>query len=194
MAESVTALCNLALSRLGAERIGNYETDTSDPAIYCRIHYAQARNEVLEQADWSCATTRQNLAALSDNLTPFRYAYQLPADPAVRRPICLVDASLYLDLPEEPYRIEGQVLYTDLTPCILRYVYQLEDTRLYSALLTKAIYLRLAAALAKPLKQSEELELAMVGEYNLALEEAKGFNARTRREKRPRASQWVDAR
>ncbi len=194
MADSVTAICNLALSRLGAERIGNYETDTEDPAIQCRIHYAQARNEVLEQHDWSCALTRQNLSALSTNFTRFAYAYQLPADPVVRRPVFLVDPSTYLDLPEQEYRIEGQALYTDLTPCILKYVYQLEDTRQYSALLTKAIYLRLAAALAKPIKQSDKLELEMVAEYKLALDDAKGFDAVTRRERRASVKKWVDER
>ena len=94
MINSVVDLCNMALSRLGEERITALPPgDDSEAAKEAQLHYAQTRDEVLEDHPWRCAVHYQSLASLSDSdpgylpQTEYDYQYTLPTDPYCLLPL-----------------------------------------------------------------------------------------------------------
>lgn len=79
-------ICNMALSYIRAESINSF-TENSVQAQYCRLHYAQARNQMLEDYPWQFAHRIAPLAEIDhetinngDGIFNYAYAYQYPAD------------------------------------------------------------------------------------------------------------------
>lgn len=59
-----TAICNMALGKLGATRIKNVESDTSLQAIQCRLHYEPTRDALQRSYLWRFARTRIELVSV----------------------------------------------------------------------------------------------------------------------------------
>lgn len=58
MAVTETDICNRALQRIGAQRIADMDTDTTDPGTACASAYDHIRDEVLRSHPWNCAVER----------------------------------------------------------------------------------------------------------------------------------------
>ena len=81
MAASETSIANMALGRIGSKRLNDIDADTTVEAILCRLHYEQARNELLQSHVWRFALARSVLS--EDTNTPdFQWDHQfdLPVD------------------------------------------------------------------------------------------------------------------
>ena len=167
--QSEVAICNAALSLLGAERIVAL-TDTRKEAVLCNVFYAQARDTVLRAYPWNFATRRADLGAplaSSDENAPewgFAYGFTLPTDP-----LCLRVLETEND---EPYRVEGRVLYTDASALKIRYIAQITSPEQFDDSYRYALAANLAMLLAMPITKSATILKEMTAMYNAAIAQA----------------------
>lgn len=186
-------LCNHALSYLGESRIAAL-TEDNERARVCSLLYPQTRDELLAMYQWPFAVGRASLSAVDEeNLTMYAYKYALPSD--YLKLLDLVDADTYqvisgsrqeIGYYEEPdqydnaydkvgvrYQIEGNRLLCNMSPCIIRYVKQIENPGLFPELFVSVIIPSLAAKLAPRLSQNFELGMQMVAISQNAMVQAK---------------------
>ena len=147
MALSVTSICNMALARIGAKRINDYEADTSLEAIQCQTHYEPLRDALLRGHSWRFASARATLSA--DPTAPvfeWDYKYALPAD-------CLRVEGLYD--ATSTYAVEGGWLLTNDDSADLWYIRRVTDPGQFDPLFAEVLVLQLALRLVMPLSQDK---------------------------------------
>lgn len=173
---SKVAICNMALSRLGAATITSL-TDGTQTAKLCNTYFDLVADRVMSQGAWSVTVKRVALARTTN--TPafgYNYEFQLPVDPK-----CLRVLNVNEDFEGQiEFKIEGDKLLTDEASVKIRYIAQLTDTEDWDALLTEAVEILLASYLAKPLTGENGVAEALKKEYieftynNLALDNQQG--------------------
>lgn len=156
---TATDLCNIALRRIGSERLNNLYTDVSHTAVVVRDIYDEARRDCLNLHNWNFASKR--LALTVSTTAPafgFDYAYPLPEDF-----IRMISVHPYDDESATvEYRLEFQedddrVLVTNSNQIFIRYVFDLEDANVMSAAFRDVLAFRLARDFAAALPQSSTL-------------------------------------
>ena len=158
--ESSTSICNMALARLGAQRITDYgdNSDTKKEAIYCRLFYTQTAKALMRSHLWRFARHRVQLS--QDTETPafeYDYAYTLPND--FLRHVLLWDGS---DLPGgrvyTSYDIEGDRVLIDESTVYLKYLRWIPSEADWDPLFIEVMVLQLAKKLCMPLSQDAEIK------------------------------------
>lgn len=184
---SETSIANAALTLLGERRIDSLEAD-SKTAKLLKERFAEVRDDTLRSYPWSFATRR---ASLASNATPpvwqFDYAYDFPTDL-----LRLVN----VDNPgDQPYRVEGRKIVTDMGPPInIEYTACVTDVSQMDVLFRQAF----AAALALDLAEAVAGTSTKVEELREAFKQ-KLRAARTPDSQEPsvrviEASDWLDSR
>jgi len=174
MALSWVSICNMALRRIGKGSLITSLAGTDKESVACNDAYEAARDAVLEDFDWKCASYRKALT--QDSSTPafgWDYQYSLPTTPW-----CLVVREIY---PEEAdYVVEGRKLLTDQDnddeDLCIRYTKRVTDPTELSNLCAKAIAWRIAAEISYHITQSNSMVDQIMKEYYLILDEAKRSN------------------
>jgi hypothetical protein len=141
--ESETSLANMALSKIGAARITDIDSDTSVQAIQCQLHFDQTRDALLRSFEWNFAIAQAPLS--EDSSTPtFHYDHQflLPDD--------FIRVTKNYDGGDH-WEIQGQLLLTDEDSVDLEYVAQITDTTTFDPLFIEVLVLRLALKMLHPL-------------------------------------------
>lgn len=184
---SVTDICNIALSHLGARaQITSISPpDGSAEAGYCARFYPIARREVIEAVNWSFAKTRVALAAVANNSTIWDYAYALPSDCV--KPLRVLELQyvtqagllwpvgsyvsdydwrkyddVFTERGSANFDIEDGVLRTNEPDAVLLYKRDVLDTNKFTPLMTSAVGMVLAGYLAGPIIKG--LDGARVGQ------------------------------
>lgn len=187
MATSVTQICNMALSKVGANRISSLSDGTKN-SILCNEFYAPTVDEVLRMHPWNCAIHRASLSALAA-APDFGYAYQYPLPSA---PYCLKVLQMqYLDYE---FKIEGRMLLTNEGTCNILYIKRITDPTKFDSLLVEAIATRIATKLAYPVTQSKTLKEQLAEEFNLILSAARTADAQEGTAEVLDTSTWIDSR
>lgn len=171
MSVSEVQICNLALTELGTGLISNYETDTSEKAVLCRLYFDPVVEEVLRSHEWNCAIWYQSLAEVADtdddymleDYDEYDYQFQLPTAPRCLRVLSIPD------YPEYDYKIVSGHLLTNLSEVVIKYIRVLEDTTKFDSLLVRAIAYRLAADMAPRITNSNKTRAEMLAIYNMQL-------------------------
>ncbi len=189
MASSVVDLCNIALNALGQESILEL-SDDSKPARACNERYETARDAVLREHLWNCATKRAVLTKLSNApVWGFANAFQIPAD--------FIRFTSLDDLTFK-YRIEGgddgRVLVTDEGTVNLRYVFRLENVPQMDEGLKACIAARLAYELAFKLTSNMVLARSLFAVYKDKLAGAQLQDSQESPVEPFENRSWVDAR
>lgn len=160
---SIVSICNLALSNLGAGNINDLG-EASTEARACSQFYEVTRDLLLQSYPWRFAGKTQSLAELeNDKPGAWAYSYKRPADCLkvrwVRR-----QYSRYDDCPQtpqteiaNPYDIEGERIYCNLSPAFLCYTFKLTDPTRYPPLFVEALAWHLAVRLAMPLTRDPSI-------------------------------------
>lgn len=156
-----TAICNLALGRIGSVRILALD-DSTQEARFSKLFYAETRDEVLRDHPWNFAQKRAVLSALSDApLFGWRWAYALPVD-------CLRVLQLNgfaQDAEPDEWEIEDGKLMTDAGVAQVTYTARVDDAVKFDALFVEALSVKLAAKLVTPLTGSRTQAADFVKEY-----------------------------
>lgn len=164
---SQVQICNLALSRLGANTITSLSDNTTEAKL-CNTFFDDLADFVMVEGSWSATIRRASLARTTT--TPafeYTYSFQLPVDP-----FCLKVLNINEDIPGSvPYRIEDDKLLTDESTIKIRYIARLTDTEDWGPFLTRAFVARLAAELAYPLTGDEGKSRAEMERYLLLLKD-----------------------
>lgn len=137
-------ICNLALSKLGTDRIISL-TDNTVSAKECNFRYDLIAEFTMSAGSWPSCVKRASLAQLTDTPTyGFDYAYQLPTDPRCLRVLAINE----LKLGDTDYSIEDGKLLSNETTMDILYIAFITDPGSYDTYLTQAIVENLAADMA----------------------------------------------
>lgn len=160
---SVVSICNLALSNIGKDNI-NALTEPTAEARACNQFYEHTRDLLLQGYPWRFATKTVALALVTnDKLGKWGYAYKRPTDCLKvlwLRPAYSVDNPCGQTEQEEianPYEIEGEVIYCNLSPCFLRYIWRQTDPTKFLPLFVEALSWHLSVKLAMPLTRDPKV-------------------------------------
>jgi len=169
---SKVGICNLALSRLGANTITSF-TDGTQEAILCSTFFDDLAKRVMLQGSWTSTVKRASLAKTTNTPTyGYSCEYQLPVDPK-----CLKVLEV-MDCPE--YQVESDKLLTDSSSVKIKYIAYLDNAEDWDSLLSEAFEILLASYLAMPLTGDKGLSANLKQEYtdvvsrNLAIDGQQG--------------------
>jgi hypothetical protein len=178
---SKTQICNFALGLVAVEGINSID-DATEPARQCRLHLEPTTREVLRLAPWrSC---RKRAALVANTAAPafgWEKSYPLPVNWLRMVSFNDIDPT---DIRRELFEIEGRELLTDEATANIIYIQDVTletggaGYNLMDALLTKAVYIALAAKLAWPLQQSRTLKESLEQSAEVAAKKAMSANAR----------------
>lgn len=165
-------ICNMALVQLGQATITAL-TDNTPNAKRCNTLYDLVRKIVLEAHPWNGSTKMVALSQVAETpVFKWTYVHQLPTD-------CL--RVLFTDQDvngERKWEQMGSKIYSDYADLSIKYVYNNEDTTLFSPGLVVALSARLEAELAYPVSGSATLAQAKLAVYeDIKLPEAKSLDA-----------------
>lgn len=184
MTISSTTICNLALYKVGAERISSLN-EANKRARICKDIYALMRNATLRDHPWKFALKRVTLALTGNTpLYKWDYEYQLPSD-------YLRILSVY---PQSTHKIEGDKLLSDESTLKIKYIFREETEDNFDANFIEAFSLRLAAELAYPIVQSNSLKQSLLQEYQLFLQNAKSNSSQEGSPEPIYSDIWLDSR
>lgn len=200
MARSVVGIVNMALRRIGVNRISALDED-SVQAIDANAVWEYIRDEVLEARDWKFAKKRVALAQNAE--TPanlYSYAYTIPADFLRMARGSKTDPPFYPTITNRSYYDENDVIrhapyaysvetLEDGTLCLftnydntdndlyLTYIKKVTNPTKYSAHFCSTLAFRLAAELCIGRRESTALFDRMMSLYDQFLIRADGVNS-----------------
>lgn len=108
------AICNLALARLGQDRINSIESPTTHPEDICALHYPMTRRRLLRGPRIFGFAKKLAALTVDSGTTPdfgYEAAFQLPND--YLRLLSLGDYTINAHTPVDLYDIVGNHIYTD---------------------------------------------------------------------------------
>ena len=170
-ASSPVALCNRALTLVGANTITSFLDDKLEARL-CSTHYPQVRNAVTQAYNWSHSRARFG-PMTAESTAPtfgFSYSYLLPAD-LIQLLWAGTDPNGIKQL--DVYEVENNRLLADVGEGVnILYQRIIEDTTKFPTLFTEALVARLAAELALPLAESKALADQLFKLYAAKVDEA----------------------
>lgn len=189
MATSAVEICNDALIILGAEKISSL-SGTSKEAILCNEQYSKVRDQVLSAHPWNFATYRTEIAQDADlpaGWWGWTYAHSLGSD--VLRVLDIEDSDTYEWAVES-----GRKILSDHTPVKTIYIKQVTDTTLFPKYFEKALAYALAQNLSYSLTQSATLIEQIRKDAEMAMREARSFDAQEKSLPRVAAEEYINVR
>lgn len=195
MALSETQICNMALAKIGAQRINNLDTDQTLQAIHCKTHYTQTRDALIRFHWWRFASARVELSE-SAEAPDFEWSNQfdLPEDFLALRTI-FEDNTLHGTTTRRTFAIEGKKLLTDETSMQIRYVKRVVDPNEFDPLFVEVLVLQLASKIVMPLSQDKVLKRELFDELAGVMSRVFMVDRQeTNTVGRNEASTWVDSR
>ncbi len=160
MAASEVSICNSALTLLAANRITVLGDDTSVESMMCDDLYEEAVKEVLEAGDWSFATKRVQLSAITEAPLGYNKQSLLPGE-CIR--VLGVWNSESFDIRGN-YAKEGRYILTDFSPIFVKYIRYVDDPSQFSPLFVRAVYTNLAQKMCVPLTENQKRARALMEE------------------------------
>lgn len=185
---SKTDICNRALIKLGKATIRDINTDETPQGTLCKAVYVSMLDEVLRQAEWNFAVSRQalNKDASGSPLYEWSYRYILPTIPPLVKIISVEN--------NVPFKIEGNFLVSNADTIKLKYISRIDDPNLYDPLFINVLVLRIAYEISFALTSQTSLGDNIYKQYLLALEEAKNQNSQDDNETPIQDYTWTNAR
>jgi hypothetical protein len=186
MSVTETQIANMALHRLGVERISSLNDDNKRASLMKDL-YPVIRDELLETGFWNFAMRRVELAQSGTPSFGWGYSYGLPCD--FIRLYTLTSSSAKggsRHLPEffpttftqnPDFVIEDDLILTDIGTAFCVYTSRQTDTSKFSAGFVKALYLKLAAEAAYSLVQDRNLVEGLTQEAQVWLEQVRSRDA-----------------
>lgn len=157
---SAVDICNLALGHLGDEATVSSISppEGSAQAEHCARFYPVARDVALVAHAWNFATRRIALAAVTNTVDSWAFAYAVPtgylAILSVLKPESTDDTDIQ-DFVIESTGAGDEILYTNVDLAVARYIVRVVDTAKFSPLFVSATSWLLASYLAGPIMKGK---------------------------------------
>lgn len=182
---SQVKICNIAITKLGANRITAMD-DGSEEGKLCTAIYDEMLEDVLCEHPWSFATKRVALALTANTpVFDFSLEYQVPVD------------SLRIwstNVPGFRYKIEGDKIVSDDADLKIIYTFRAEDPSIYFPKFSTALASRLAAELAFPITASNTTAELAEKKYQRDLIKAIQSDSQQGSAITPLHNEWINAR
>jgi hypothetical protein len=153
---STVEICNLALSHIGKGVPIQSLTEASEEARQCNLHYAQARDWLLQKFPYQFARKVQSLAGQTNDWGErWQYRFDRPVDcMKIVRVVPEID-----DPDSDPieYGIRGGSIYSNTDPTYLEYTFRQEDPSKFPAHFIDALSWSIAARVAFPLTRDRQI-------------------------------------
>ena len=189
-------ICNSALAKVGATRISSLDDDKKQARL-CKELYTIITQQMIESHPWNFAISRVEVAAVvAAPAFGFSYQFQVPSD-------CLRILNLQDDFSDDTvsqgsfynWKREGDKILTNDSTCKIKFIKDVsERPDLFSSNFSEALAYRLAADLAYPLAQSNQLASRMNQQYLVFLAYARSYDAQEGSSDRFSADQWLESR
>lgn len=193
---TATDIVNIALRRIGANRISSLENDTTKEAIAARDLYDEARRDLLNLHNWNFAIVRVALtASATEPAFGWDYAYILP-----EKFVRLISVHPHDDDEATvPYRLEFQssddrVVLCNSNQVYIRYVIDLDDANVFSASFRDVLAWRMARDLASALSKSTSAAEMADRAYKRELSRAKSIDGVEDYPERMASGDWLTDR
>ncbi|MCK4782568.1 MAG: hypothetical protein KAV87_02375 [Desulfobacteraceae bacterium] len=147
MALNETDIANIAIRDVGATEITDIDDDTGKVAATVRTYWDAVVDECLRAYKWTFAKKVVALAAEDEYVNVdgrYQYSYAKPAD-YIRM--------VRINVENTNFAIRGNSLLTDISPCIIEYVYRHNNAILWPSYFYMALAAHLASFLAIPLSK-----------------------------------------
>lgn len=172
---SDVTIANLGLTAIGARPITSLEDDNTEAQL-ALIHYAPARDAVLEAREWTFAVKRATLPYLAE-APDWGYARQFQLPPDTLRVLDVRDQQPshinYNELANRlDWRREGSTIVADSSMIRIRYIARIEDPVLYSPSFVQCLGARLGYELSLSITQSDKMQENMAKLYEAKLAQA----------------------
>lgn len=177
MITTTTDVCNLALARLGARRLTDFDDDTTTEAKACRLQFDIIRDSLLRRHQWDFATASVMLEEGADPpISEYAKAWDMPADCVRIIRLSSGDSAK----PIQDFARRGRSILTqDYTEIELVYVTNGTEIETWDSLFIQAVMLSLAKAIAGDVTQNPALAQECQQELEaLALPAAQTADAR----------------
>lgn len=174
-----------ALLLIGDEPISAF-TDPGAGATVAANLYPTTYERVLSEHPWSFALKEQQLSRLSqqpDSITGFTYAFQIPTD-LIR---------MWAMFPYSNYTIVGDLIYSNETELLARYVYKPDETKL-PAHFVNALEYKLASEFAISVTEDNAMAELYEQKYFRAVATARSVDSQGRPQVPIIDSPFVDVR
>jgi len=179
-----TSICNLALHRLGCERIDSIQDDVKQ-AIVLKDIYNEALKQALEMHRWTFALTRARLT--NDGVTPaFGYKYQFEKPEELIR--------VWKEYNDEPFIEENNLFLADAPTLDFEYIYNNTDPITYTPQFVRVLSLLLALEACYTLTQDKELKTQIQTEFQLSLDEAMFSNSQATKPENLKYNSFINVR
>jgi hypothetical protein len=166
MAQDAVAVANLALSKIGAERINFFSDDSNSARVISQV-YADVRDEVLVTHAWTFAQKRNVLSQVSDPIIwsddTMKFKYAIPTD---------FLKLISFNIPNAFVRFESDGILSDTNGLKILYTFRNDDPTTYFPLFTAALVVRLAYEVCFNLVESTNKSQALWEEYQEKLNRA----------------------
>lgn len=155
---SDVAICNLALSHLGADATvaSISPPDGSAEAGYCATFYSLARRTTLTAANWGFARRRATLAEMINDSDQWAFKYTLPNKCLHPRKVLMTGAADHPDRAGAPFELQDGAIYTNQVEAVLIYTIDVEDVSTFPPDFITALSQILAGYLAGPIVKGIE--------------------------------------
>lgn len=198
---SIVSICNLALSNIGKDNISSL-TETTPEARACNQFYEHVRDMLLQAYPWRWAGKTQSLGEIAnDKPGAWGYAYQRPTDCLKVRYVRPEYSEDDIDLDGAKsdsfgivHEIEGQAIYTDISPAFLRYTYRVTDPTKFPPLFVEALAWHLSVRLSMPLTRDPTVRRECFNVANGMQAQAQMADANEERDTSDISSDLVEAR
>lgn len=145
-------ICNVALTRLGADSIRSFEEDNKRARL-SQIMYEYVRDLFLEDYEWTFNTEYVQLALLSAETHPqYDYVYSVPSDCLYARQI-LDDSGVVSSLVK--WELFSKKIATNVENAWLRYSKAITSTGYFPMYFVEALAAQLAIELAPAITQDK---------------------------------------
>ena len=193
MALSQTEIVNLALTRLGQDRVISI-TDDVEAARVMRSLWEFTRDTVLAGYPWKFAIKRTSLPALAD-APAYGWARQFTVPEECLRLVQVGDDYVFYTGMRDTFQLEGGVIMTDeAAPLQLRYVQRVTNVGLWPVLFGRVVAMQLAIDACEKLTSSSAKQGVLNEAYALAVAQARKQSAIERPPQRADNSDWLNAR
>jgi len=179
MATSIVSIYNLALQKLGAQRVASVDEDSRN-ARSCGACYEHLRDSELRSRPWVFSIKRASLAAsatapisLIDTVFPAGAAFPLPSD--CIRP--LFPPRTYNDWVIENIDGSPAILTNDSAPLGIRYISEVTDPTKFDENFVEMLACRMADHMCEEITQSNTKKLNIREDYIRARGIARQMNA-----------------
>lgn len=172
-ADSVTDICNIALTQIGVDLISDVSEETLEARL-CNARYEDTRDACLRSQPWNFATVYTTLA--KTGVTPawrYTYEYILPAD-------CLRVVEI-ADLGDQYELAADRRLLTNWdSPLNVKYTSRVTDVTLMDASFKQAWATLMASELALAISKDAARAKALYNLYREKLADARFYGATER--------------